>query len=780
MIPDSGRESAWSGRRGLYRRAGKRLFDIGASAVALILLAPIFLGLALAIALKLGRPVLFRQTRPGLHGLMFELVKFRSMTDARDALGRLLPDEERIPPFGAWLRSTSLDELPELLLVLRGKMSLVGPRPLMVEYIPRYSPRQARRHEVKPGITGLAQIRGRNSLSWEERFEHDVEYVERHSLMLDFWILWKTVSLVVRREGISHPRYATMPEFIGHSPKTRIMVLGAGGHGRVIGDAVLCTEKSGGELQLVGFLDDDVQLHGQTCLGRPVYGPIASTMFGAGGCDCVIIGFGSNQLRMTVFHWLVKSGVQVRAVIHPSAVIADDVPIGMGTFIAAGVVVNTGASIGCNVILNTSCSVDHDCLIKNHVHLCPGVHLGGGANIEEGVFAGVGCCVLPQLRIRPWTILGAGSVQIVDSEGYETRVGVPALRIRSRIRDLLDQPAELERVLGRLPHDFYHLPGYLKLCAREEEVRSLALHITLGETELFVPLLLRLVPTTLTENRLWDAYSPYGYPGPLVYAVFESQVNELMKALKHYCYQNNIVSLFLRNHPLLGCFSETASAMGEIFKHGNTVMINLRQDLATFEQGMRNSHKRAIRKLQKAGFEVRINHWEDYTVFQKLYAQTMTRVNAARYYFFSGAYFDDFRRVLSPNVALISVLNPAGKVVAGGLFVRTGGIVQYHLGGTTDDHLNWAPSKLMFYKAFEYYAESGAEWLNLGGGLGGRDDELFQFKLGFSQVIYPYSTQRIVVDGAAYETLCERNQIVHGIDDVPESFFPKYRYNVKR
>jgi lipopolysaccharide/colanic/teichoic acid biosynthesis glycosyltransferase len=191
------------------------LFDIGASAVALILLAPIFLGLALAIALKLGRPVLFRQTRPGLHGLLFELVKFRSMTDARDALGRLLPDEERIPPFGAWLRSTSLDELPELLLVLRGKMSLVGPRPLLVTYLNRYTPEQARRHEALPGITGWAQVNGRNALTWEDKFCLDVWYVDHQSLWLDVKILFLTLWKALKREGINAPGSATAPEFMG-------------------------------------------------------------------------------------------------------------------------------------------------------------------------------------------------------------------------------------------------------------------------------------------------------------------------------------------------------------------------------------------------------------------------------------------------------------------------------------------------------------------------------------------------------------------------------------
>lgn len=191
----------------------KRGMDILASAVSLVVLFPLLLVLAAAVRLFLGRPVLFRQVRPGLHGRPFVLYKFRTMRDLRDANGNLLPDEQRLTPFGRFLRSASLDELPELFNVLRGDMSLVGPRPLLMEYLDRYTPEQARRHEVKPGITGWAQVNGRNSLSWEDKFRLDVWYVDHWSLWLDFKILWLTVVKVLRREGISAAGSATMPEF---------------------------------------------------------------------------------------------------------------------------------------------------------------------------------------------------------------------------------------------------------------------------------------------------------------------------------------------------------------------------------------------------------------------------------------------------------------------------------------------------------------------------------------------------------------------------------------
>jgi len=165
---------------------------------------------------RLGRPVLFRQTRPGRQGRLFELIKFRTMTDARDAEGRLLPDAQRLTPFGHWLRSTSLDELPEIVNVLKGEMSLVGPRPLLVEYLPRYSPEQARRHEVRPGITGWTQVNGRNAMAWEEKFRMDVWYVDHQTFGLDLKILWLTLGAVLSRRGISARGEATMPEFRGN------------------------------------------------------------------------------------------------------------------------------------------------------------------------------------------------------------------------------------------------------------------------------------------------------------------------------------------------------------------------------------------------------------------------------------------------------------------------------------------------------------------------------------------------------------------------------------
>jgi lipopolysaccharide/colanic/teichoic acid biosynthesis glycosyltransferase len=199
----------------MYRRLGKRAFDIVAALIALWLLWPILVLTALMVRVILGRPILFRQARPGLRGRLFTILKFRTMREAMDENEEPLPDAERLTGLGRLLRSTSLDELPELINVLRGDMSLVGPRPLLVQYLDRYTPEQMRRHDVRPGITGLAQISGRNALSWEDKFSLDLTYVRSYCLSLDVWIMAHTLWKLVRREGISQPGQATVEEFRG-------------------------------------------------------------------------------------------------------------------------------------------------------------------------------------------------------------------------------------------------------------------------------------------------------------------------------------------------------------------------------------------------------------------------------------------------------------------------------------------------------------------------------------------------------------------------------------
>ena len=201
----------------IYRKVGKRLVDLIASGLGLLVLSPMFLLLSLLVFINMGRPIFFTQVRPGLHARPFRMRKFRTMKDLRDASGHLLPDSQRMISFGQFLRSTSLDELPELLNVFLGQMSLVGPRPLLMEYVPLYSKEQSRRHEVKPGITGLAQVTGRNAISWPKRLALDVAYVDQLSFVLDVKILLKTLGKVLKREGIVSEGFVSSAPFKGET-----------------------------------------------------------------------------------------------------------------------------------------------------------------------------------------------------------------------------------------------------------------------------------------------------------------------------------------------------------------------------------------------------------------------------------------------------------------------------------------------------------------------------------------------------------------------------------
>ncbi|MBF9143532.1 sugar transferase [Hymenobacter properus] len=217
-MAEATQHSTLNAQNSFYARCGKRLLDLALAAPLLLLTLPLLAGAAaLAAAQNRGR-WLFRQQRPGLHGRLFTLYKLQTMTDARDAAGHLLPDAERLPRLGRWLRATSLDELPQLWNIVRGDLSLVGPRPLLPEYLPLYSPTQARRHEVRPGLTGWAQVNGRNAISWEEKFAYDVWYVDHLSWRLDLAILWRTAGRVLRGSGITAPGQATTTAFRGSPP----------------------------------------------------------------------------------------------------------------------------------------------------------------------------------------------------------------------------------------------------------------------------------------------------------------------------------------------------------------------------------------------------------------------------------------------------------------------------------------------------------------------------------------------------------------------------------
>lgn len=203
------------GRYEMYKNYLKRGMDFILSLLAIIVLSPIYIIVAVLVRIKLGSPILFKQNRPGKNEKIFEMYKFRTMTEAKDANGELLPDEVRLKKFGKLLRSTSLDELPELFNILKGDMSIIGPRPLLVEYLPRYNAEQKRRHEVRPGLSGLAQVNGRNAISWEEKFKYDVQYVDHVTFIGDWKIIFQTIRNVLKREGINSDIAVTMEKFMG-------------------------------------------------------------------------------------------------------------------------------------------------------------------------------------------------------------------------------------------------------------------------------------------------------------------------------------------------------------------------------------------------------------------------------------------------------------------------------------------------------------------------------------------------------------------------------------
>lgn len=269
----------------------KRLLDVVVASTALLTFGPLMIYLAFRVWRELGSPVLFRQVRPGLGGKPFVMYKFRTMTEEGDEQGNLLPDEKRLTPFGAFLRAWSLDELPELFNVLKGDMSLVGPRPLLMQYLDRYTPGQFRRHEVKPGITGWAQIHGRNALTWEEKFKLDVWYVDNWNIWLDLKILLLTLIKALKRDGISAPGHATMPEFRGNLG-CEAGYLGGWGHAKVVLSLALDLG-----YQVLGLLDDEAEKWGQNLMGFPVAGPLNRIWDFFQNGAVFVLAIGDNAVR---------------------------------------------------------------------------------------------------------------------------------------------------------------------------------------------------------------------------------------------------------------------------------------------------------------------------------------------------------------------------------------------------------------------------------------------------------------------------------------------------
>lgn len=395
----------------------KRLFDIIASASGLIILSPVFLILVYLIRKNLGSPVFFIQERPGKDGRPFKMIKFRSMRDAIDKDGNPLPDSERLTDFGKKLRATSLDELPELWNVLKGEMSLVGPRPLLMGYLPLYNEFQNRRHEMKPGVTGWAQVNGRNALSWDEKFSCDVWYIDHYSFWLDMKILFLTVKKVFIKEGISAEGEATMPPFTGNR---KLAVIGAGGHGKVVAELAAAL----GTYGEIVFLDDRAQ---GSVNGFPVIGTtlLLENSLSPEQYD-VAVAVGNNRIRRQIAEKAATLGFSLPVLIHPGAYVSPSATVGQGNVVMAKAVVQAGSVLKDGVIVNTAATVDHDCLLDAFVHISPGAHLSGNTHIGEESWIGTGACSRQQIRIGSRATIGAGAVVVRDVSDGMTVAGNPA------------------------------------------------------------------------------------------------------------------------------------------------------------------------------------------------------------------------------------------------------------------------------------------------------------------------------------------------------------------
>lgn len=334
------------------------------------------------------------------------------------------------------------------------------------------------------------------------------------------------------------------------------------------------------------------------------------------------------------------------------------------------------------------------------------------------------------------------------------------------------------RVLEHVPHDTYHLPEYVACAAVHEGGVPAAVYAETGGAAFLAPLLIRRLPADLDAPDAWcDAASPYGYPGPLAtdpadrasLAAFLAAWGDLGRA-------RSLVSAFVRLHPLLSPPPDTFEPAGQVERTGRIVYVDLTKSVEQMWSETRSNHRTDVQQLRRAGFDTRMNAPDDYDTFKRLYRETMTRVGATSFYFFSDAYFEDLRRALGDRLHLCSVVSPAGDVAAAILLFVTGSIVQYHLGATAEAYLRNAPSKLAFDAARRWGAERGCRVLCLGGGLGGREDSLFHFKAGFAPQRAEFATVRMALDPEKYATLVARHPAADG---QASTFFPEYRRPVE-
>ena len=399
----------------MYKAYFKRIFDFLAAFFGFLLLSPIFIIVTIGLFFaNHGKPFFF-QKRPGKDEKLFRIVKFKTMNDSKDADGNLLPDAERLTVIGSFVRKTSLDEIPQLLNVLKGDMSLIGPRPLLVQYLPLYNAVQKKRHDVRPGITGWAQVNGRNAISWDQKFAYDVWYVEHCSLLLDLKILLKTIQKVVQSEGINANQGVTMEPFRGNS---NLLVFGAGGHAKVVVD---CIEVEG-KHSIKAVLDD-----AQVSQFIGYYQVDLRNKNSDYASFDAIVAIGNPLHREGLVQQLKTNFIMT---IHPSAVVSNHAELGVGCQVFATAVINAGAKIGNHCIVNTGAIVEHDCELEDYVHVAPNATLGGNVKVGAKTHIGIGASIKQNVVIGKSVIIGAGAVVLEDLPDNCTAVGVPAKPIK--------------------------------------------------------------------------------------------------------------------------------------------------------------------------------------------------------------------------------------------------------------------------------------------------------------------------------------------------------------
>ena len=344
------------------------------------------------------------------------------------------------------------------------------------------------------------------------------------------------------------------------------------------------------------------------------------------------------------------------------------------------------------------------------------------------------------------------------------------------------EPGDLRwrRVLARARHDVYHLPEYAIAAAKEEGGTPTAFFAENDDTALLIPLIIRDLPPSLSAPLDWrDATTPYGYACPIVAGRVDAEsVSPFIASFRDAGRAAGLVTAFFRLHPLLTLPDEIFTPFGALEKSGVTVYIDLQRSSAELWSDTRRDHRTGVRKLQSAGYVATVDDWSRYDEFIQAYRQTMERVGASDFYFFSDEYFADLRAALEGRLHLCTVSSPTGEFAAGGLFCVTDGMVQYHLSSTADAHVGVAPSKLMLDHMRGWAQERANTVLHLGGGLGGREDSLFQFKAGFSPLRADFRTFRMVLDASRYEMLIDQWKALSPDDQTTSDYFPRYRCGI--